>query len=169
MKNMDDQPNTLCLRIKEFTVTALLLIGLFDADAVQSIDLRHSDELFNMVPVSEIELDNNRGGFVTRNGVRVDFGFEKSTFVNGVNQFRRSINFNSQTAVSTRNRTFALETAGLQQASVLPATINTVNNFSANQLIQEITTLNIRISNIGIVQRSGLGSFGFGNLPQGVN
>ncbi|MCI0667371.1 MAG: hypothetical protein L0Y43_04875 [Methylococcaceae bacterium] len=145
--------------------TVLCVVALSAPGQVVSGDFQFSDELFQLTPVTEMELQENRGGFVTRNGIRFEFGFEKSTFVNNINVFHTEFKSNENIRLSG-NETFQQGNIGLQNAN-LPAVLNVINNSSANQFIRDVTTINVRLSDVGVIQRSGLQSLSFGVLPAG--
>jgi hypothetical protein len=109
------------------------------ADEIADISDQSSDHWSR---ASDSELDQLRGGFALANGVNIDFSLERLTTLNGV--------VVSSTSFRLPDDAFLFQNGGLNQAPAMTgAALNSViQNNMDNQVIKNMTDINIAVSNL---------------------
>lgn len=81
-------------------LTAAALVAPFWVE--ESVAMEARDPFADLAPVSDAELQNMRGGFISRSGMRLDFGIEMRTMVDGIERLRTSLRFRGNRVTTTR-------------------------------------------------------------------
>jgi len=91
---------------------------------------------------SDSELDQLRGGFALANGVNIDFSLERLTTLNGA--------VISSTSFRLPDDAFLFQNGGLNQAPVMTGSAlnSVIQNNMDNQVIKNMTDINIAVSNL---------------------
>lgn len=109
------------------------------ADEIPNIAAQQFD---NWSRASDSELDQLRGGFALANGVNVDFSLERLTTLNGA--------IISSTSFQLPGDAFLFQNGALNQAPVMTGAAlgSVIQNNVDNQVIKNITDINIAVSNL---------------------
>jgi hypothetical protein len=109
------------------------------ADEIADITDQPSD---NWSRASDSELDQLRGGFALANGVNIDFSLERLTTLNGA--------VVSSTSFRLPDDAFLFQNGGLNQAPVMTGSAlnSVIQNNMDNQVIKNMTDINIAVSNL---------------------
>lgn len=91
---------------------------------------------------SDSELDQLRGGFALPNGVNIDFSLDRVTYLNGALVASTSFQLPSNASL--------FQNGDLNQAPVMtgPALGSVIQNNLDNQVIKNVTDVNIAVSNL---------------------
>jgi hypothetical protein len=131
---------------------ALLIIAVLPRETVLGVS-----EPFDLTqPLADAELDTIRGGFETASGLQISFGFEQVTSINGVLQTRAA--FYIPNLAGGRPEGIDLEawrskviqngpgnTVSLAPDHLSSAILNVVQNSLDNQVIQNITVIDLNV------------------------
>lgn len=104
--------------------------------------------------VSDEELSTQRGGFITMGGMMIEFGLTTRTIIDGITQNDISISSESLqqitpealrqvTQIGPNNNIAALDALANN-----PGLLNVIQNSSNDKLIQNLSTLDIDVSNV---------------------
>ncbi len=83
---------TMSLLIRTISITVM---GIAVAFASMPINAADNDLIVGLTPVADEELDRLRGGFVTADGLKINIGYEQTTFINGVLQTEIAVNLSN--------------------------------------------------------------------------
>jgi hypothetical protein len=119
-------------------ITVLVGPGVY-ADETAGITDQPSDSWSR---ASDSELDQLRGGFALANGVNIDFSLERLTTLNGT--------VVSSTSFRLPDDAFLFQNGGLNQAPVMTGSAlnSVIQNNMDNQVIKNMTDINIAVSNL---------------------
>lgn len=119
-------------------ITVLAGPGVY-ADEIADITDQPSDSWSR---ASDSELDQLRGGFALANGVNIDFSLERLTTLNGA--------VVSSTSFRLPDDAFLFQNGGLNQAPVMTGSAlnSVIQNNMDNQVIKNMTDINIAVSNL---------------------
>ncbi len=109
------------------------------ADEILDITAQPSDSWSR---ASDSELDQLRGGFALANGVNIDFSLHRLTTLNG--------EVVSSTSFRLPDDAFLFQNGGLNQAPVMTGSAlgSVIQNNVDNQVIKNMTDINIAVSNL---------------------
>lgn len=119
-------------------ISVLVGSGVY-ADEIPGITAQPSDSWSR---ASDSELDQLRGGFTLANGVNVDFSLDRVTYLNDALVASTSFQLPGNAAL--------FQNGGLNQAPVMtgPALGSVIQNNLDNQVIKNVTDINIAVSNL---------------------
>ncbi len=113
------------------------------------------DVLFNEEPIGDEDLDGMRGGFVTSNGMVIDFSFSANTLING--QFINQIVLNTANVSAAAGNLRRIIQVGEGNRAFdsgpvidgLPNVLTVVQNNLDNLTIQQLNILDLTVQNMG--------------------
>ncbi|MGZ5012018.1 MAG: hypothetical protein ACXV74_13765 [Methylobacter sp.] len=113
--------------------------GVLHADEIPGITAQQSDSWSR---ASDSELDQLRGGFALANGVNVDFSLDRVTYLNGA--------LVASTFFQLPGNASLFQNGALNQAPGMtgPALGSVIQNNVDNQVIRNVTDINIAVSNL---------------------
>lgn len=100
-------------------------------------------------PVSDSELDVLRGGFRTPKGLEISFGIRKLSFIDG--ELQNEFNYTADSLTEQHGGTAYSDSLPNTPSSLLrdvSSQISLIQNNLDNQLIQSISIMDIRITNL---------------------
>lgn len=147
-------------------------IGLLAALSSSALGAEETSDAFaHSQAVPDSELAELRGGFLTSDGLEIRFGLEQIVLVNGTIEGRTSVNLSSLTA----NSAAPLQLDPNKLVQIIPngdhnrVSADVMQNFSAGlmtviqnsldtQTIQNLTVLNVGVSNMAAIPQRVLGN-----------
>ena len=131
------------------------------------------DPFAGMVPISDAQLKELRGGFITADGLEINIGYEQVSYINGILESHTAIDL-SQLDRAGMNGAIdnALQTSSLNiiqngpgnrlpqglAANIPDGFLTVIQNTLDGQTINNINLLNIRARKLGGAQSTALGN-----------
>ena len=137
----------------------VLLVSLTPLQATELPVTDAADSL--SAPIASVqELDELRGGFTFANGMRMDFSMDRSTAINGEAQFASHYQLPAGFSLDhlrAANRDGNPGRDSVAALSGLQGMATVIQNRLDNQFINNLTTLNINLSNLRGMTSQGAG------------
>jgi hypothetical protein len=133
-------------------ITAFVfLVAVFATGAghAELTDARESANFETLEAVDNDVLDNMRGGFVTGNGVRLDVGVEKASYVDGVLQVQNAFRLDD---IALLEKGFGGNVSISDLQNVSSAFNTVIQNNLDQKTIQNLTVIDVNVRNIGNIQ-----------------
>ena len=135
---------------------ATTIMGSTGAHAFDSSDEFSSagDTFANSAEVSDDELATMRGGFISMNGLTIDFALSTRTIIDGVTQSDILISSNNIDDLTTESLKQIVQVGegnnveALNQLSQNPTILVLVQNTVDNKVIQNLNVLDIAVANV---------------------
>ena len=121
-----------------------------------------SAEFDTATAVSDEELSTQRGGFITMGGMLIEFGLTTRTLVDGVAQNDISINSENLQQITPDALRQVTQIGGGNNVGTLdalannPGLLNVIQNSSNDKLIQNLSNLDIGVSNVATFKDQAL-------------
>lgn len=127
-----------------------------------------SDELSAWRNVTNQELDEIRGGYITDRGLPITFGYNETTTINGVTVVNKTFNFPGNLPSSLKDLSTLIQNGTGNDFS--PNSISkdlwltVIQNSRDQQVISHQTTIDISLTNVNLFRNMNLSS----SLTQGM-
>ena len=131
--------------------TFTLVVGL-STPAIAQVEMADAQASANFDTLEAVDndtLDTMRGGFVTGNGVRVDIGVEKASYVDGVLQVQNSFKVAD---VALLERTFGATISSGDLQNVSSSFDTLIQNNLDQKTIQNLTVIDVNVKNFSNLQ-----------------
>ncbi|MFN5745781.1 MAG: hypothetical protein ACK443_06800 [Methylococcaceae bacterium] len=138
------------------------MVVLVSLTSPQAAELPVTDvaDSLSAPPASVQELEELRGGFTFANGMRMDFSIDRSTAINGEAQFASHYQLPAGFSLDDLRAANRDGTSGRDSVAALrglQGMATVIQNRLDNQFINNLTTLNINLSNLRGMTAQGAG------------
>jgi hypothetical protein len=133
-------------------ISAIVFLVVVSAPGVGHSELTQAPDSANFETLEAVNndvLDEMRGGFVTGNGVRLDVGVEKASYVDGVLQVQNAFRVED---VALLEKGFGGNVSISDLQNVSSAFNTVIQNNLDQKTIQNLTVIDVNVRDIGNLQ-----------------
>jgi hypothetical protein len=137
---------------RTITITIFSLLVGVSTPGIGQAGMAETQDLANFEVLEAVDntiLDSMRGGFVTGNGVRLDIGVEKASYVDGVLQVQNAFRVED---IALLQQGFGGNVSASDLQNVSSAFNTLIQNNLDQKTIQNYTVIDVNVRNFGNLQ-----------------